>query len=701
MNKFFKKEKLAIAIILFVLLITSMAVTVFAEGSGEAGNNYLTNPEFFRFLFVVVAFISAVVCSILIYIAVVNGKKERYYEEREGTAKLYEDLDDAKWDAPDSVFIEDMEPTAAILTDMQPVKPVKGLDGFVITEKPIDPVTAMNIGADPYAYKIGEDVENFVVESVENTPITMAEMNPPLEDSLAHEIEEPIDVYAPETSPFIYIENVQTVVPAPETPVAVAYETTVKSVVLEDSPVPVSEPAEIGVKAAAVPKSEPLSYVDVPITIVTSDDDDGVVNISATICENTVVPTVLTEELLATTAPKPEPEKPIRVAVPSPSDPMVYVSVAEEKPVEIPSTEAFVFEDGVSIVLEDEIVPVVKQPVVIPPAAAPKADIISHNIVAEETPVVIPATEAMVFEDSVAASALTEELLATTTPQPEPAAPIRVAVPSPSDPMVYVSVTEEEPVVIPTSEAIVVEDSVATTTLEDEIVIPVPETIKPATIPESEPIAEFIVTEEKPEPTSAPESKVGVIEDNVARTVLEDKKKVEREPIVKHVRVKEATTPVSEPIDSIAIAEEEPVEVPATEAMVFENTVAATVLEDEVVIPVPETIVVKEATLPRVESIAHSIVAEETPVVIPATEAAVFENTVAATVLEDEVVIHVPETITIEEATLPRAESIAHSVVAEETPVVIPATEAAVFENTVATTALEDEVVIHVPETIT
>ena len=487
MNKFFRNKKLAVAIIMSIILIMSMTVTVFAEGQSGAGNNYLSNPEFFRFLFLVVAFLSIVVCSILIYIAIVNGQKEKYYEEREGTAKIYEDLDDAKWEAPDSVFIDDMAPPAAILTDMEPVKPVPGLDGFVITETPISPVTAMNIGADPYAYKIGEDVNNAVIEATPATPITTAEMEPPLEESLAHEIAEPIDVYTPESSPFIYIENVVTPDPVPVTPVAVAYEDNVKKVVLEDSKVPVADPTPIGVSAPAIPKSDPISLVnDVPITIVTSADEDGVVKISATVCENTVIPTVLTEELLATTTPPPAPAEPVREAATPYATPLAYASVSEEKPVEIPATEAMVFEAPVSFVtLEDEIIPVVKEPVVIPEATTPVASAISHTVASEETPVVIPATEAYVFESTTATSALTEELLATTTPAPAPAEPVREATIPSATPIADVFTATEEPVVIPVTEAAVFENSVEATVLEDEIVIPVPETIhvSEATIP--------------------------------------------------------------------------------------------------------------------------------------------------------------------------------------------------------------------------
>ena len=149
------------------------------------------------------------------------------------------------------------------------------------------------------------------------------------------------------------------------------------------------------------------------------------------------------------------------------------------------------------------------------------------------------------------------------------------------------------------------------------------------------------------------------------------------------------------------VAEEEPVEIPVTEANIFEHSVSATELVDEVVISVPETIHVDEATIPSVTPIAHVVSAEDTPVVIPESEAAIFENNVSATVLEDEA-REIPVTIQhVEEATVASPSiPLVYNISAEEESVVIPATEAAVFENTVSATTLEDEIVISVPETI-
>ena len=90
----------------------------------------------------------------------------REWKMDDGTTKLYEDLDDAKWDAPDTVFLDALEPTAALLLDAQPVEKIYGLDGIIITEGNPNPIQAINSGADPYAYKIGLPETNTVYEDV-------------------------------------------------------------------------------------------------------------------------------------------------------------------------------------------------------------------------------------------------------------------------------------------------------------------------------------------------------------------------------------------------------------------------------------------------------------------------------------------------------------------------------------------------------
>ena len=200
MNKSMRTKKLVAALILACTLLMSMAVTVFAEDG--AGKDYLSDPKFFQFIFLVIGFFAAIVCVVMIYFAVKNSKQEREYEESEGTVKLYEDLDDAKWDAPDSVFLDALEPNAAILNELEPAKPVRGLNGFVITEGPIDPVQAINMGADPYAYKTGEEeITNGVFEATPSTPITAADMVAPVEEPAPEVERERSFFYEPQPSP--------------------------------------------------------------------------------------------------------------------------------------------------------------------------------------------------------------------------------------------------------------------------------------------------------------------------------------------------------------------------------------------------------------------------------------------------------------------------------------------------------------------
>ena len=177
MKAFIKNRKLVFAAVLAFILMLAMAVTAFAEGGEGAEHDYWSDPLFFEFIFLVVAFFSVIICTALIAHAVKNRNKIHEYEESEGTVKLYEDLDDAKWDAPDSVFIDALEPTAAILSELEPVKPVRGLDGFVITEQPIEPAKAMNMGADPYAFRAADDIRNAIYEAVPSTEITIGDLD--------------------------------------------------------------------------------------------------------------------------------------------------------------------------------------------------------------------------------------------------------------------------------------------------------------------------------------------------------------------------------------------------------------------------------------------------------------------------------------------------------------------------------------------
>ena len=459
MNKSKTRAKIVASIVLAATLIMLLSVTAFAEETGT--KDYLSDPMFFRFIFLVVAFFSAIISAALIYFAVKNGKKEKYYEEREGTVKLYEDLDDAKWDAPDSVFIDAMEPTAAILNELEPVKPIRGLDGFVITEEPIDPVQAINMGADPYAYNMGNEVTNTVFESPETTPITAGDLDSAEKKQPAPTIERaPAYFSQPQYSPFVEPQKQPTEHPY-------VYQN-VRYTVLEDGHI-AAEPVK-PIDYPETPKNSPFTYItpastnqDVPITIYTSADDDGVVQINATVFENTVVASTLkddapvvtigrAEPIVAASTPSgdpfarsaareeepiyvpdtqaaifqsPEPAavleddvseisiptEPVKAATPpSPSMPLAYMTVAPEEPVEIPVTEANIFEDNIIITaLEDEIIPTVEEPVVIPEIATPMAAPLTATYVAPEEPVEIPVTEANVFEDNVVVTALEDE----------------------------------------------------------------------------------------------------------------------------------------------------------------------------------------------------------------------------------------------------------------------------------------------------
>ena len=79
---------------------------------------------------------------------------------------------------------------------------------------------------------------------------------------------------------------------------------------------------------------------------------------------------------------------------------MADVFVADEEPVIVPVTEAAVYEDTVErIVLEDEIIPTYEKPTVIYGAETPVASPISHTVVVEEEEIVMPETKANIYED--------------------------------------------------------------------------------------------------------------------------------------------------------------------------------------------------------------------------------------------------------------------------------------------------------------
>ncbi|MBO7195722.1 MAG: hypothetical protein J6V80_00120, partial [Clostridia bacterium] len=619
-----RNKKIVAAVILACILIMSMTVIVFAESAdGAAQKSYWSDPQFYKFIFVVVAIISAVICSAMIYSAIRNSKVEREWKDDvEGTAQLYVDLDDAKWDAPDTVFLETLEPPAAILSELEPVKTLKGLDGFVITEKPINPVTAANIGADPFAYGADDNVNNTVFEAVANNPISMGELDSTFQSYETHLNDDDVDPAAPpQTSPFAYIATNAT----PTTgvfvpPAATITEERYQPTTLVDSPVTEAAPPQVGRVAPGVPLSDPISFIqNVPITIYTSGDEDGTVQISASIFENTANTVILSADL-ASPAPAPVAEPIAEAAPASPSIPFAFMAAAAEEPVEIPETKASIFEGSIfASQLVDEQMPFVPQPILIPEAITPAASAIAHTTVAEETPVVIPTTEANIYENNIAAIQLVDEQM--------PFVPQPILIPEAITPaasaIAHTTVAEETPVVIPTVEANIYENNIAASQLVDE---QMPFVAEPVVIPE-------------------------------------------------------AITPAASAIAHTVVADEEPVVIPTTEANIFENNIAASQLADEQIPFVAEPIIIPEAITPAASAIAHTTVAEETPVVIPTTEANIFEDAAEAVTLADEQIPFVAEPIVVAEAITPAASAISHSVVADEEPVVVPTTEANIFEN--------------------
>ena len=702
MNKFTKTKKLAMAALLICVLIMSMAITVFAEtaeGGAEVYASVWENPQFYGFLGVVAGFFGVVGGSIAVYFAVKHRQKIKEYEESAGTVKLYEDLDDARWEeGPDTVFLTTLEPTAAILSDLQPVKKVPGLDGFVIQEQPISPTVAMAMGADPYAYKPQEELVNAVFEDVRYTVIE--------DGQLVAAAAKPIDQIAvPKTSPSVYITaNGNDTVANAYDPLNIAVmEESAPAVTLEDKVKPVIklEPRS-NVQKPVLPKAEPASFVakEVPITIVTSDEDDGVVKIKAAVYENTFTPITLVDEPIPAVQPEPVAE----ATIPSASTPLTYMAVREEAPVEIPETQANIYEDNVErSVLVDEIIPVVPEPVIIPEVITPSGDMFGDLVAAVEEPVVIPETEANIFEDNIPAAVLVDEEKPVIE-IPQVIEPATVA--SPSEPLTYMAVREEEPVEIPETQANIFEDSVAATMLEDEIkpVVEEPVIIPEVITPSTAMFGDLVAAVE--EPVVIPETEANIFEDNIPAAVLEDEiKPVVEEPVI----IEPATVPSpSDPVSYMMVKDEEPVVIPATEAAVYEDTVKRTVLEDEIIPVVEEPVVIPEVITPSTAMYGDLVAAVEEPVVIPVTEAAVYEDTVKRTVLEDEIIPVVEEPVVITPATEPSpAEPLAYMTVADEEPVVIPVTEAAVYEDTVKRTVLEDEIIpvveepVYIPDVVT
>ena len=677
MNNFKKHQKIVMALMLVIAAIFAMAIPVFAE-TQEAEPSGWNDPMLYVFIAFVASFFALVIGAVVIYFAVKRRNKEKEWEESEGTIKLYEDLDDSKWDAPDTVYLDALEPTAAILLDTEPVRKIPGLDGIIITEHNPDPVQAINMGADPYAYKIGGTVTNTVFQDVENTVLE--------DNQLVVENDKPIhQTYTPKSSPLTHITSSPDFNNQENNYVSsgnVVYEDSVQRAVLEDAPIVHQPPKR---EEPVLPKSDPSVRLakEVPITIVTSKDDDGVVEIKASVYENTVASVLLQDEPMAPITKT----EPVFAAATPVAEPLSRSFVYPEAPVVIPAAEASIYESAeAAVMLADEIIPVAEEPIVVNEAATPISSPMAYTVADKETPVVIPGEEVAVYEDAISATVLEDEII----PVVEESVQIATADNSPSEPLTYIAVRDEELVEAPATEANVFEDTIRATVLED-VVIPVAEepiAVTEATIPAASPIDGNVVNEETP--VVIPGEEAAVYEDAISVTVLED---VKAAPIVEPVVIPTADNSPSEPLTYIAVRDEEPVEVPATEANVFEDTIRATVLEDVVIPVAEEPIAVTEATIPAASPIDGSVVAEDEPVIIPATEAMVFEDTINATVLEDEIIPVVETPVHISEATIPAASPIDGSVVAEEEPVIIPATEAMVFENTVNATVLEDEII--------
>nr|MBE6545486.1 hypothetical protein [Oscillospiraceae bacterium] len=450
MNKLNKTKKLAVAMLIGCILVMSMAITVFAE-TESAYDSVWEDPSFYSFLALVAGFFGIIALIVFLYFKFNSIKRARFWKESESTTKIYEDLEDVKWSAPDSVFIDDVEPTAAILSEVEPVRPIRGLDGFIISETPIEPTTAIKMGADPYVDQT--DVVNSVFESIpatlldetniidipeekESGPVLVESREPfafnsqqtaPVSETgsqtapqsaifesvrytvldngqLVSEPVKPIEPaeYAsvPEISPFTYISpvlnsTVNSFAPAN----AVVYENNTPSIVLDDVPFTAPAAAPASVQSASTPISDPKNYIrEVPITIYTSADADGVVHISAAVYENTVSVTELKDAPVVT--PIAETPAAVSEAVTPSVAPATAAYVAEDEAIVLPTEEAAVYEEAISAtVLEDEIVPEVAEiPVVVTEAATPSVAPATAAYVAEDEAIVLPAEEAAVYE---------------------------------------------------------------------------------------------------------------------------------------------------------------------------------------------------------------------------------------------------------------------------------------------------------------
>ncbi len=604
MNIFKKHQKAMLCALMILSALFAMVIPTFAEGEAAEVSGW-NDPMLYVFFGFVAGFFTLFIGAIVIYFKVKKHKKIKEWEDDDGSVKLYEDLDDAKWDAPDSVFLDALEPTAAILMDPQPVPKIHGLDGIIISETNPNPMQSINSGAIPYAYKIDQPLTNQVYEDV---PYTTLEDN-----RLVIESKTPINASViPKASPVNNIIDKPEYNDVPHGYVGsqnYIFEDGVQRSTLVDAPATAPEMPKR--EEPILPKANPLSgYVtkDVPITIVTSKDVGGVVHISASIYENTVAPTVLVDEKKPETPVQPEP---IMASVTPQADPATYLFQNKEEPVFIPTAEAAIYESITASLLEDEPTPVKEEPVVIPETVIPKADPITTTFVTEETPVVVPVAEAAISEE-VAESKLVDE------PTPAPVAePVVVAEAIlPREEFVFDQEIPEEEIVIPTEQAAVYED-VASTVLEDEA--------KPAEITAEEatvisdvilPKEEFLFDQEIPESRiELPETGAVIYENTVETTVLVDEPTpAPVEPVATVLHIDEAVLPSQEFLFDNEIPESR-IELPETGAVIYEDIVEVTELVDE---PIPEAIETYEesvdiepANLPKSTFINNTVFTEE------------------------------------------------------------------------------------------
>ena len=189
-----------------------------------------------------------------------------------------------------------------------------------------------------------------------------------------------------------------------------------------------------------------------------------------------------------------------------------------------------------------------------------------------------------------------------------------------------------------------------------------------------------------------------MVYENTDATVLEDEVVAPApvEPVATIVSINEAINPSQEFLFDGEIAEE-PTKTVDVAGMVYENT-DATVLEDEVTIPVTETIEIvaeehKDSVIPTQEFLFDG----ETPeaeIIVSKVAGMVYEP-VSETKLEDEIIptaettAEAPEQVVIDEAKEPKASPINHTVFTEEK--IVRTTKGADVSEKTQSTELEDE----------